>query len=237
MLRFIPPLIAGLLTSPVACDKAQDPQAEPTAEPPPTLETQPRPPTLAQGPAPAAQQEQDLFQITVLEEDGPDPEDPTQLQIPVPKKHSTFVLAAAQELLETATITASPSTAIWLTQALMLDVARAEIVVHAEMMGHPAPKSEKVMSATFKTHTLFKGSLGETWNLDYPANPGSCSHRCPALGEQVLLLLRKHKGELFFIDEGGQHRLKDGVLVGFPGVSMTMSDIQQAYAAGKEAKP
>lgn len=178
-------------------------------------------------------------QITVLPEDELDPQDADLLQIPVHEDHKAYVLAGAKSLLATQELGDDKATAIQLAQGLLHDIARADLVVMAETVevseikGNPGQKR-----FTFVTKELVKGESPETWSLDFQTEPGSCGLRPPQINDAAIFFLRLTEDGPSLVDRGAIGKIKDGKLVGFPGLAPETANLITAHVAGlKEMQP
>lgn len=205
--------------------------ASPEASPSPSTPERAGSPEVAKVGVPA--------QVTVLPEDEWDRENAGTLQIPVSERHSAYVLAGAQTLLAAKTLADDKGTAIQLAQGLLLDIARADLVVIAEAVEETRPMGTPAKSTvTFVTKTVIKGRGPEQWTLDFLADPGSCGTRPPKLNGEALFFLRLTEDGPSLAKSYAIRSIYDGKIAGFPGLAPEAADLKAAHAAGvKEMQP
>ena len=177
-------------------------------------------------------------QITVLDTDELDVEDPSELQIPATEKDKEFIIAGGAYILANAEVQTTPASAVRVAQRMMADVARADHVVLAEVLGETAPKGNPAkVTLTLKTLDVVKGSADPNWTLEYPALSGSCGIIRPHPGSEALFFLGDQTGELLPQHNGGVHRVIAGLIQGYPGVLANAELLKAGVAKGMEVKP
>jgi hypothetical protein len=191
-------------------------------------------------------------QVTVWDDEEPDPADVDVLHVAVKPGTEAFVIAGAKALLGALPPESKPAGGAENTDetfALRLASAQALValfgwndvvrIAEAVEVSSPIVNEEGVETTlrevTFETLTDLKGEWTSTWSVVLEGRQGACSVTAPSIGERRLLFMRVHDAEAFIFESVPV--TSDDQVIGEHGLLAEVDALQVALAAGEGVTP